>query len=88
MIIKDYSDADSARTLTTDAIYNNNTDWIVEATIQSDYYEWINDFVAYNKKTGAIVAGNFESTVIATSEYDLDDFLRLFPYEEWDYDDI
>jgi hypothetical protein len=93
MFVKDYSNVPNvhggdARTLSSSIVTRTDTDWIVNATVHEDYYEWINDFSAYNKKTGEIVAGNFESIVIASSEKTLNDFLNCFPYEEWDYWDI
>ncbi len=61
--------------------------WTLQAKVISDWYSWANYFVAISEDYG-IVAGDFEETVIASSEAALDDFLKHFPYEEWDYADI
>lgn len=95
MIVKDYSDLGnfSARTL----LFNDNEDagptiikrgpWTLMTNVMYDWYVWANTFSAMDED-GDIVAGNFEETVIATSQAALDDFLKYFPYTEWDYADI
>lgn len=61
--------------------------WTLKAVTHYDWYSWVNQFVAISEDYG-IVAGDFEETVIASSQEALDNFLKHFPYEEWDYADI
>ena len=77
-----------ARTLKLEYLGRHESGWIIMGKICEDYFEWVNDFVAYNENTGEMVAGNFENYVIATSEETLNNFLEEFPYKEWDYGDI
>lgn len=87
MFIKEY-DCDCARTLPAEYLENTKDSWTIKGEIHYDYYEWINEFVAYNSKTNEIVAGNFEEEVMASSEEALESFLKVFPYKEWNYSDI
>jgi hypothetical protein len=61
--------------------------WTVTGEIQEDYYEWVNDFVATHPKYGK-VEGNFESSVVATSEVAYQHFIKFHPPNDWDYWDI
>lgn len=76
-----------ARTLSADVVGNNDSGWIVRATVHEDYYEWINYFEAFHPDYG-LIFGDFESEVFASSEQALDDFLKHHPVEVWDYYDI
>ena len=96
MIIKDYSNLGNytARTLRLgdydgDAgpVTIKRGPWTVLTTVSIDWYQWANEFSAMNED-GDIVAGDFEHMVIASDQAALDDFLKYFQYEEWDYDDI
>lgn len=75
-----------ARTLSPSFIGKHENGWIIEGEIQEDYYEWVNDFTA--KKGKMWVKGNFEVEVTASSESAYKEFIKEFPYEEWDYYDI
>lgn len=96
MIVKDYRDLGdfTARTLKLDG-YDGDAGpvtlkrghWTVLTTVSIDWYQWANEFSAMNED-GEIVAGDFEKTVISSSQEALDDFLKYFPYTEWDYEDI
>lgn len=95
MIVKDYSDLGrfTARTISFNdfdeagPVTIKRGPWTFIAVILNDWYVWANEFAAMNDK-GEIVAGDFEKTVIASSQEALDDFLKYFHVEEWDYDDI
>lgn len=76
-----------ARTLSPKYIGNNNSGWTITGQVNSDWYEWVNDFVASHPQYGT-VSGNFEEKVQATSEAALEHFLKHHPFEEWDYYDI
>ena len=97
MIVVDYSkvkhEYGSARTILTNEcdeegmVEIKRGSWTLKAEVVEDWYMWANEFVAISEDFG-IVAGDFEKTVIASSHRSLDDFLKHFPYEEWDYQDI
>jgi hypothetical protein len=80
-VVSDVKYADGEHELTHD------NDWTVKAVIHEDYYYWINDFKANHPKFGR-VWGNFEDIVYADSEDGYNEFLKEFPYTEWDYWDI
>lgn len=79
-----------ALTLSPSYIGKHDNGWEIVANIHEDYFEWVNSFVAYKHDgwLGAFVAGDFESEVVASSQEAYDEFLKLFPPDAWDYDDI
>lgn len=96
MIVIDYGSIENkcgrARTILNDECEEGFVEikrgsWTLKAEVIDDWYSWANEFVAISETYG-IVAGDFEKTVIASSQRSLDDFLKHFPYEEWDYADI
>ncbi len=62
--------------------------WIFHARVVEDYYEWVNNFCAVRLSDGAAVWGNFNERVYASSRGAFKEFMRLFPPEAWDYEDI
>ena len=65
----------------------HSSGWIISAWLQSDYYVWVNEFVAIHPKLG-VVCGNFENQVCATSEEGFQHFWKHHQPEAWDYQDI
>jgi hypothetical protein len=61
--------------------------WLLLGDVKEDYFEWINEFEAFNPKFGR-VWGNFELTVYADSEEGYQDFVKYFPPNSWGYGDI
>ena len=76
-----------AKTLSPECIGEHNG-WIITGEIYEDYYRWVNDFVATKIGTNMWVKGNFETTVTASSKKAYDEFVSLFPPDDWDYWDI
>lgn len=70
-----------ARTLKASYYGRHNNGWTVKGTIRHNI--WINDFEAF--KGSMKVYGNFENIVYATSKKAYDEFIKLFPYVEWNY---
>lgn len=89
MFFKDYSDSvytGDARTLPVSAKGFHDNGWQIDALIHGDgSMEWISDFYAYHPTLG-FVRGNFEAHIFATSEYVLNEFLKDFPFDEWNYE--
>lgn len=83
-------DPRAARTLSTEYLGRHENGWELVADVHADYYEWVNEFAAYKHdgKKGEFVAGDFEKVVVASSKEAYEEFLKLFPPEEWDYYDI
>jgi hypothetical protein len=75
-----------ARTLSPEAIGTHTNGWTITGIIHEDYYYWVNDFSATKGKMW--VKGNFEVEVTASSKKAYDEFVKEFPYSEWDYWDI
>lgn len=75
-----------ARTLRPSAIGKHKNGWTVNGTIKDDYVRWVNYFSA--EKETMWVKGDFEDIVTASSKEAYYEFLSLFPYETWDYQDI
>lgn len=65
----------------------NDSGWYISATINHDYYDWVNLFIAKHEKFG-IVCGDFEDEIFATSKKAYKDFVKKHPPTEWDYRDI
>lgn len=65
-----------------------NKDWFIYTRVHNDYYIWGSDFMAFYLKESKYVLGNFEKTIYASSEEDLNKFIEDNPYSEWDYLDI
>lgn len=65
-----------------------NKDWFIYTRAHNDYYVWGSDFMAFYLKDSKYVLGNFEKTIYASSEEDLNKFIEDNPYSEWDYLDI
>ncbi len=61
--------------------------WHIFGQIQRDYYEWINDFFAYNDN-GRFICGDFEYEVVADSEETFNEFKEKYPPYSFDYWDI
>ena len=79
-----------ALTLSTEYIGKHENGWEIVADVHEDYYEWVNEFVAYkhNCCPPMFVAGDFEVAVVASSEKAYEEFLNIFHPEAWDYGDI
>ena len=75
-----------ARTLDPEAIGTHENGWTVTGEIHEDYYLWVNEFSATKGKMW--VKGDFEAEVTASSKKAYDEFVKEFPYYEWDYWDI
>lgn len=79
-----------ALTLSPTYIGKHENGWEIVADVHEDYFEWVNEFVAYKHEgyNSAFVAGDFENVVVASSKNAYEEFLSLFPPEAWDYGDI
>lgn len=86
MYIKSFEDIRNAHTLSPDYLGTRKNDWSIWGEITEDYYTWVNAFCA--KKGSNWVVGDFENVVYASSEKAYNDFIKKFPPENWDYDDI
>lgn len=60
--------------------------WSMLGRVHEDYFYWIEEFVAF--KGLDMVFGNFLDKVFCTSLDELEDFLKNFEVERWDFDDI
>ena len=78
----------SAFTLNPEYLGKHENGWIIMGNVIEDYYEWVNNFTAFNEITGQVIFGNFEERVFADSKTTYEDFIKLYPPEEWDYGDI
>lgn len=91
-VIVVFNYVDTAFTLRPEDIGKHEDGWNIEGEIQTDYYEWVNNFKAYkrinNIKGVVFVEGNFEDYILCSSLEVLDDFLENHKPEEWDYGDI
>ncbi len=85
--LKDFGQNGKACTLNPSEMCKNESGWIIEGEIISDYYEWVNDFKASHKKYGK-VWGNFEDIVYADSEEGYQHFFEHHEPHVWDYADI
>lgn len=83
----DFNSSGGALTLSPSDLGTHSDGWEVSGEVQEDYYEWVNDFTAVNRKLG-IVCGNFEVEVYATSEAAFKDFWDNHEPYAWDYMDI
>jgi hypothetical protein len=83
---KEYEGNHLAHTLSPDYLGKHDNGWEVEGEIHSDYYQWVNEFEARNGDMW--VKGDFENEVCASSEEVYEEFIKLFPPEDWDYWDI
>ena len=61
--------------------------WVITGVLKEDYYEWVNDFSAFHPELGWVV-GNFEDSVIASSEAAFVNFYENHTPNAWDYYDI
>lgn len=73
-----------ARTLPARYVGKHPSGWIISGEIKQNL--WVNEFVA--RKGTQIVKGDFETIVKATSEKTFAEFIRLFPYVDWNYKDV
>lgn len=79
-----------ARTLQASSIGTHENGWTVQGQIHDDYWDWVNYFEAFkgDMQNKMWVVGDFESKIRASSKEALEDFLRYFEVEFWDYNDI
>lgn len=61
--------------------------WTIIGTVYEDYYEWVNEFVAFHPIFGK-VWGDFEDIIFADSNDGFEDFYKRHQPEAWDYGDI
>lgn len=61
--------------------------WKITASIHTDWYFWVNYFVANHPELGWI-RGDFEYKITASSEKAFNHFFQNHPPERWDYGDI
>ncbi len=66
--------------------YHEDSGWDVEGVAQEDYFTWVSAFRAVRGDDA--VWGDFEDVVHATSLEAFLDFVKEFPPENWDYQDI
>jgi hypothetical protein len=76
-----------AHTLSQSDLGEDASGWVVTGSVQSDYYEWVNEFEAVHPTHGK-VWGDFEKTVYADNKEGFDDFVKNHPPESWSYWDI
>ncbi len=67
--------------------FHPKTGWWIQGGFIDELFGWVNDFYATHEDFG-YVEGNFESEVRATSKKAYEDFIKHYPYLEWDYGDI
>lgn len=84
----------NALTLWPSYIGKHEDGWEIIGDTCRDYYEWVSKFVAY-KHTDSLngfhaewVAGDFEEEIYASSQEAYDEFVKLYPPEQWNYGDI
>lgn len=81
-----------ALTLPASYIGKHNDGWEIIGDICEDYFDWVNDFVAYKHEQGVSqnswVAGNFESGIFASSQEAYEEFIEKYPPEAWNYNDL
>ena len=88
MISKEFNiTGHDANTLPVCYIGQNESGWVIKGDIQSDWYEWVNEFEAEHPEYGK-VWGDFEHTVYADSEDGYIHFITHHEPEQWDYWDI
>lgn len=76
-----------ALTIYADYIGNNESGWNIKGEIITDYYSWVNSFVAEHEEYGK-VQGDFEEEVEASSIEAFEHFILHHHPESWDYWDI
>jgi hypothetical protein len=77
----------SASTLRPRHLGTHNNGWTIDGKVHEDYYEWVNYFEATHLLHGR-VWGDYEEELEADTKEALDDFMKEFPPENWDYGDI
>lgn len=84
---EDWIQLDSACTLQVSDLGTHNSGWTIEGEIVSDYFEWVNQFVATHPVYGRI-EGDYEHQIYAPSKPAWEHFHQNHPPFHWDYRDI
>lgn len=73
-----------ARTLLARYLGKHSNGWDIRGLSKRNL--WVNEFEAF--KGNMKVYGDFEKCVYATSQKAYEEFIKSFPFVEWDYKDI